>query len=269
MPILSCASLSADGFFAVEFDRAFAMLPAAGYRHVEFNLWPAATIVPEYVRTLRARCDDVGLAVSSVHGEGVTGRQIPWVEAGYLFHMMTVAETLGCRRICFTGGNREESNGALQGFIDVLSSVVSTAEERGIIICLENHAGNTLETIEDYEVICNAIPSPNVGICIDTGHFDASGVSMDDLIDRLGNRVVHLHLKENHGTGTVDFRRFGEGTTDNAHVVERLMELGFEGYMVCELSPQKDRESTVEDLRTAFDMFSAWDHTVSTEGVPQ
>jgi predicted dehydrogenase len=45
--------------------------------------------------------------------------------------------------------------------------------------------------------------------------------------------------------------------------------LGFEGYMVCELSPQKDREFTVEDLRTAFDMFSAWDHTVSAEEVPQ
>jgi hypothetical protein len=42
------------------------------------------------------------------------------------------------------------------------------------------------------------------------------------------------------------------------------MALGFDGYMVCELSPQKDRESTVEDLRTAFDMFSAWDPTVST-----
>jgi hypothetical protein len=48
-----------------------------------------------------------------------------------------------------------------------------------------------------------------------------------------------------------------------------IVGLGFGGYMVCELSPQKDREPTVEDLRTAFDMFSAWDHTLSTEGVPQ
>lgn len=268
MPKLSCATLSADGFFAVSFDRTFEMLPAAGFRWVEFNLWTPECMRPAHVTLLRERSERAGLRVSSVHGMSVTGRTEASVETAYVIHLMSVAETLGCSRICFSGGKRGE-DAALQGIIKVLAAVAPLAEDRGITICLENHAHNTLETIDDYQAICDAIPSPSVGICIDTGHFDASGVDTDALIDRLGDRVVHLHLKENHGVGHVDFRRFGEGTTDNGHVVERMMQRGYDGFMVCELSPQKDRQSTVDDLRTAHDMFRHFEQTPALQGGAQ
>jgi len=142
----------------------------------------------------------------------------------------------------------------------VLEHLAPVAEELGVRVTLENHAENNIENLADYEAILTAITSPAVGICIDTGHFDAADVDMDELIDRLGERVNHIHVKENRGRGKVAFTRFGEGTTDNHHVIRRMLERGFSGCITCELSPQ-ERPSTVEDLRTAYEMFCQYEAT--------
>jgi sugar phosphate isomerase/epimerase len=173
---------------------------------------------------------------------------------------MEAAKRLGAKRIVSSGLSRNEGIAPL---IRSLKALEKPAEDMGVLICLENHKDNTLETIEDYRSIFNEVSSPNVGICIDTGHFDASGVDMDTLIDEFHTRVNHLHLKENKGMGTKQFARFNEGTTNNAHVIERMLSLGYQGYMAVELSPEigevDGRPFTLSDLELPYKMFSPFE----------
>jgi sugar phosphate isomerase/epimerase len=257
---LACATLCAEGFGYHNFAATFEMLPAAGFKHVEFNLWDAATMLPSVGRDLRARCEQAALTPAAVYGHGF-GAESDFDIAKDVAHkvrLMEIARKLGCSRIVATGASRGEGGG-LDRAVRTLEQLLPAADELDMLICLENHAGNTFETVEDYRRICEALSSPRVGICIDTGHFDASAVDMDELIDRLGERVIHLHVKENRGRGRVDFTRFGEGTTDNQHIIERLVERGYRGYITVELSPQQDRPTSVADLRKAYKMFAGFE----------
>ncbi len=130
-----------------------------------------------------------------------------------------------------------------------------------MLICLENHAGANLENIDDYARIFDVIDSSHVGICLDTGQrFDAAGdMDMGALIDRVTLRINHLHLKENHGFGRKEFVRFGQGTTDNHHVVDRMLALGYEGFLTVELSPQEDTSTIPEDIALAKRMFAQYE----------
>ncbi len=256
---LACATLSAEGFEYRNFAATFEMLPAAGFEHVEFNLWDAATMLPSTGRDLRERCERTSLAPAAVYGHGFGAESdfdIPR-DVAHKIRLMEIARDLGCSRIVATGCKRGECGGLARA-IRTLEALLPAAEDLDMLICLENHAGSSFETIEDYARICDAIPSPRVGICLDTGHFDASDVDMDQLIDELGARVLHIHVKENRGRGRVDFTRFGEGTTDNHHIVERLVQLGYSGYITVELSPQSDRPTSVADLRKAYEMFAGF-----------
>ncbi len=256
---LACATLSAEGYDYRDFTATFEMLPAAGFKYVEFNLWEAATMLPSTGRNLRERCARASLIPAAVYGHGF-GAESDFDIAKDVAHkvrLMEIARDLGCSRIVATGCKRGEGGG-LERVIRILEKLVPAAEDLDMLICLENHAGNNLETVEDYARICDAVPSPRVGICVDTGHFDASEVDMDQLIDELGKRVLHLHVKENRGRGRVDFTRFGEGKTDNHHIIERMVQLGYSGYITVELSPQRDRPTSVADLRKAHEMFAGF-----------
>jgi sugar phosphate isomerase/epimerase len=254
---LACATLSAEGFESTDFARTFEMLPAAGFRYVEFNLWDAATMLPSTGRDLLERCRRTSLVPAAVYGHGF-GAESDFDIAKDVAHkvrLMEITRDLGCSRIVATGCKRGEGGG-LERTIRILQELVPAAEDLDMLICLENHAGSNLETVEDYTRVCEAIPSARVGICIDTGHFDASDVDMDQLIGELGERVLHIHVKENRGRGRVGFTRFGEGTTDNHHIVEQMVQRGYSGYITVELSPQSDRPTSVADLRTAYEMFA-------------
>ncbi len=253
---LSCATICTEGFTFQGHGRTFEMLPAAGYRFVEFNLWHAPALTPAYVGELADRCRAAGLRASSVHAPswGIQREGDFAKEVSHKLWMLQVARMLGCDMLSATGLNRGDGGG-LDPVIAELRELLPAAEDMGIRISLENHQNNVIESIEDYEAVFEALPSESLGCCLDTGHFDASGVSMDELIDRIGPRVSHIHVKENRGFGVKHFTRFGEGTTDNAHVIQRMSELGYDGFVVVEISPQPDRPNSLEDLRKPVDMF--------------
>jgi sugar phosphate isomerase/epimerase len=257
---LACATLSCDGFGDNDFVRSFEMLPEAGFKYVEFNCWHPGTLTPSKMRDLRARCERTGLTPCAVYSSGFGGGD-PFAltkDVAHKIRMMEAARELGCRRIVATGPARDQ-NGGLDAVGATLELVAPTAEELDVLVCLENHANNALETIDDYASVLERIPSRQVGVCLDAGHFDASDVDMDELIDRFAERINHIHLKENDGRGAVRFTRFGEGTTDLQHVVERMIEAGYEGFLTVELAPHEGREATLEDIMTPLRMFRRYE----------
>ena len=213
------------------------------------------------IRSLKERCENTGLSAMAIHLNGGLGGETCKDFCHKLWAMQAIRE-LGGRRIVTSGAARGQ-DGGIEGVIRALKALVPAAEDLDVLICLENHCQNNLETIEDYRRVFDAIPSPYVGLCIDTGHFDASGVDMDALTEEFSERVNHIHLKENLGVGEKKFVRFGEGTTDNRRVVHNMIARGYEGYLSIELSPEigehDGRPFTTADLELPYKMFSPYE----------
>lgn len=246
---VAAATICFDAFEDTDFIYSFSNLAACGYRYVEFNAWFPQNLTFTKARDLKRRCEQTGLVPAVLHGNGfgATDRNSLSKDIAHKLRMLEMAQEIGCRRICCTGSKRGTDGGLLH-IIRVLQEIMPAAKELDILVCLENHADNNLESIADYETILDAVDCPMLGICLDDGHFDASGVDMAQLIDRLGSKINHVHVKENKGVGKVDFVRFGEGTTNHAGVLSQLYRKGYDGFVTIEISPKPERPTTREDM---------------------
>ena len=267
---LACATISCDGFDDNDFRHSFAIMPAVGFKYIEFNAWYPTDVTPRKMAELKQRCADHNLLPACLHGMGF-GADNPRdlsKDVAHKLRFVDAALEIGCRRISFTGAGRGKQGG-LDAIITVLRELAPVAEEKDVLVCLENHADNNLENIEDYARIFDVIDSSHVGICLDTGHFDAAAVDMDQLIDTFQRKINHIHVKENKGFGVKEFVRFGQGTTDNFHVVDRMLALGYEGFITVELSPQADTSTIADDLRLAKQMFAKYETDPAPAGARQ
>ena len=256
---LSCSTVSCDGFVDNHFNKTFEVAPQAGFKYVEFNCWHPSDLTPQSIRRMKQRCQEVGLTPISVYGSSFGANSAFEVskDVCHKLRMIEAALELGVRRIVATGEGRGQQGG-LDEIIKVLEQITPVAQDNDVLICLENHAQNNLETIEDYQRVFAALPSPNLGLCIDTGHFDGSGISLDDVVDCLHARVNHIHVKEAVSKGVPTFVRFGQGVTDNNRLIERMLAHGYQGYISVELAIE-DKSNLINDLKVPYNLFSKYE----------
>lgn len=259
---LAIATICTDGFVNQHHEPAMEFIPQFGFRNVELNLWYPEHIRPAYTRQLKSRCADAGLRPISVQGTGFAaqgGRDGIIKDVSHKLLLMQYARDLDCRIVKFTGAKRG-TQGGLDAIIEVCKEIAPAAEELGVLVTLENHAGNNLETIEDYDKVFSAIASSNIGLCLDTGHFEGVGIRLSDVIQRLHSRTLHVDLKDcrEFGKGH-DTVPFGEGTTDFDAFLTQLTATGFQGYLVIEQAWSEPQGEWKRDLTAAHDRFQKWE----------
>ena len=256
---LALSTVSGDGFVDNHFNATLDIAPKIGFKYIEFNCWHASDLTPANIKNLKRRCSDLGLTPISVYGGsfGFSGWSDVGKDVGHKIRMIEAALELGCYRIVATGAARGQMGG-VPGVIKTLEQITPFAEACGVLICLENHANNNLEFIEDYDAIFTAIPSPNVGLCVDTGHFEGSKVSLDEVADHFAGKINHIHVKEATAWGVPRFVRFGEGVTDNNRLVERVLAHGFDGFISVELAIE-DKSNLLNDLKKPYEMFARYE----------
>jgi len=152
--------------------------------------------------------------------------------------------------------------------VDVLRQLGDAAAEAGTTIGLENWRYPA--DPDEHGTLLEAVDHPAVGATLDVGHiaywFQRDGVTrladeyaimeyhrrLHALIDRIGPRIVHVHLHDVRAADLQDHRGVGRGVLDFAAIFNRLDELSFDGLILLELGepdyPAAVRES-VERLR--------------------
>jgi sugar phosphate isomerase/epimerase len=216
---------------------AIEQLPKLGQRYVDLNLWDAGLFTDAaWLRGLKRRLDDAGLAVSSLQGAGRFGDPDP-AEADRQVELrkwgIEAAHVFGCDVIAASGPRREGSR--IEDVIAFLEEFAPVAEASGVRHALEPHWQNRIEDVEDYRAIFAAVPSPVYGIALDTGHLYAAGASIDAVLDAFVGRVQVLHLKDADRPASHDFAPFGRGEIDNRAIIRRCAAAGFDGFAVLEL----------------------------------
>ncbi|MDA7680448.1 sugar phosphate isomerase/epimerase [bacterium] len=258
---LAIATICCDGFANKHHGPSFDLLPLTKFKNVEFNLWYPDTITPKYIASIKNRCDRTGLIPISLQGSGFGGEGNNGIikDLSHKLSLMHHCEQLGCRRVKFTG-SRRGTQGGLDSIITVLKELAPAAEDMGILILLENHANNVLERIGDYETIFDQIDSPNVGLCLDTGHFEGVDISLNDVLEKFHSRTLHVDLKDcrKRGAGH-DTVVFGQGVTDFDRFLKQLVAYGYSGYLVIEQAWREPKKPLLQNLRAAYDQFQTYE----------
>ena len=131
--------------------------------------------------------------------------------------------------------------------IDGIQQCLGKAEECGVVLGLENHWG-LARTPEGLLRIANAIPSPWLGVLMDTGNF------LEDpypKLEQIAPRTVFVQAKTYYGGGewyTLDL--------DYGRIADILARVGYHGYVSLEFEGKENAETGVpkslEVLRKAF-----------------
>lgn len=104
--------------------------------------------------------------------------------------------------------------------------------------------------VESFDEICRLFDRARCGLLIDTGHAAATGFDYAKLIDRFGDLVTHIHLKDvrtdrlarvrredlsfNAGVRAGMFTVPGDGQVDFAPMVNFVKTSGYRGWLVVE-----------------------------------
>jgi len=131
--------------------------------------------------------------------------------------------------------------------IDGIQRCLAKAEECGVILGLENHWG-LARTPEGLLRIINAIPSPWLGVLMDTGNF------LEDPYDKLrqiASKTIFVQAKTYPGDGewytlSLDYKR----------IAKILAEVNYSGFVSLEMEGKQDPDiavpNSIKMLRQAF-----------------
>ncbi len=157
-----------------------------------------------------------------------------------LIKAIEMAEYLGCPQVRAFGGSVPEGvskDKAFQWCVDSFKEVMPVAEDKGVVVGLENHGGVTM-TSSDVIAILDAVDSDWLGVNMDTNNFPKEDrySHMKNVIDR----IVQIHAKileidEERGDLTIDYDR----------VLSMARDAGFNGFVSIEYEGKEDAWSAV------------------------
>lgn len=131
--------------------------------------------------------------------------------------------------------------------------LIEALDKYDLHLAIENHFEVTAE--EHLDKI-ESLHSHRVGLAVDTGWYGTQGVDPVEAIHLLGDRVMHIHLKDIHepnikkpGITLVDMGhescKLGDGIIDIKSCLEALDEINYTGPVAIEHEPE-DRDPALD-----------------------
>ncbi len=164
----------------------------------------------------------------------VLGRALPdhdrSIQAGRRF--VDLADDIECpcvRVFGFESHAGETREKTVERVVERLRLVLAAAAKRRVGIVLEN--GGSFARAEHLAEILGACDSPWLGACYNIAVGAEAGDRVEDGIDLLADRLWTVKLKDLRGREPVEI---ADGETPLARGVKRLVDAGFDGWLVVE-----------------------------------
>jgi len=164
------------------------LMSEAGYYHT-------VSLFDDPYRMRRA-VEKAGLKLSGLQAHGPLGR--PEVHGEYLKMAIRYAAECGAPVVNTDEGIKAAWTTEDEDFVLIrytLHEAAAVAEPRGVLIGLECHAQYS-RTPEGLDRIYNLVRSPAIGINLDTGNAYLAGQDPYAWLERVVDRLVHVHAKD-------------------------------------------------------------------------
>ena len=131
--------------------------------------------------------------------------------------------------------------------VEFITDMVEMAESLGVNVCLENMMPRNGFGVEISELEMLFWRFPSLQLTLDTGHanlVERGEAYLHELVKRLGNRLGHVHLSDNHGHYD-EHLTLGSGTIKFKSLAVALKECGYDGTVTFEVFDE-DRQLLVK-----------------------
>lgn len=156
------------------------------------------------------------------------------------------------------------------GMLRAIENVATIAEDFGLRAVVHHHAGSYLEYEDEVDRFLN---DSDLGLCLDTGHLAYAGMVAHEAIERYGDRVAHVHLKDVDASVLERVRRerigfwdavssgvfcpLGRGIVDLSAVMHALDAVSYKGFATIEQDRTPGAGSPLKDLAESVAALSA------------
>lgn len=237
--------------FEEALDQIFAQVRAAGYAGVELPLALVGT--PERAQRVGELLTRHELDLPSVYAGGplhdAAGDDTVWD----VLEQLAEAKLLGVRALTFNPAperERAKTDQELAAQTRLLDHLGSQLQGRNVQLALHFHAPELRDGGRELWADLDRTNPANVGLCLDADWAWRGGVEPLRLLERYGERVVSLHLRD--ASGGTWAQALGEGGHAYGPLIERLRALQFADWANVELAYEEGMvwtRSVEENLR--------------------
>lgn len=216
---------------------AFELAAKLGYDGVEVMVWNDP--VSQDVEALRRLSDAHRMPILAVHAPCLLITQRVWTTDPWtkLVRARAAAEKLGADTVVVHPPFRWQRQYARE-FVEGINRMAG-----------ETHVRFAVENMypwryRDREMLAYA-PGWDVTeeayrhFTIDLSHVSTSRIDAFEMVDRMGDRLAHVHLADGAGSGKDEHLIPGRGTQPCAALLERLARTGFTGHVVLEVNTRR------------------------------
>jgi sugar phosphate isomerase/epimerase len=235
-------SMSTASAYPESCARAFELASRLGYDGVEVMVWTDP--VSQDASALRRLSDHYRLPIVSVHAPTllITQRVFgsdPWPK---LERSCEVAAAVGARTVVVHPPFRWQREYAR----DFVTGIRELEDRTGLRLAVENmfpwRAGG--REILAYLPGWDPTGFDYRNVTMDLSHTATAGSDALAMADRLGRRLVHLHLTDGLGSNKDEHLVPGRGTQPCAELLERLADEDWAGEVIVEISTRRAGSST-------------------------
>ena len=240
---IGCAAYSYRQYFedgSMTYESFLEECHHAGLDGAELTLYWIPTIEPSYLKKLRRSALSHGLAISSVGTR--SNFSLPTVEergrqAADVGKWINVAYELGSPCLRIFGGLVPEGSTVKQAVdwaIEGMKLCVKDAEDKGVVLALENHGGTTGRADDTIRIV-EEVNSEWLRINLDLGNYSENPY---DEIRRSLPYTVHAHAKVSTTFG-------GKAKLDYDKIKPLLDAEGYNGFLSIEYEEPEDPKTGV------------------------
>ena len=243
---IGCAAYSYRQYFqdgSMTYESFLEECYRSGLDGAELTLYYMPAIESSYLKKLRRLALSYGLAISSVGTR--SNFSLPTAEerqkqAAEVHKWIDVAHELGSPCLRIFGGLVPEGytvKQAVDWAIEGLKLCVKDAEDRGVVLALENHGGTTGRADDTIRIV-DEVNSEWLRINLDLGNYS------EDLYDGIRGTIpytVHAHAKVSTTFG-------GKMKLDYAKIKSLLQAGGYNGFLSIEYEEAEDPKTGVPEF---------------------
>jgi sugar phosphate isomerase/epimerase len=181
------------------------------------------------------------------------------IQLQHIIDSVNIADLYGAKAVRVFSGSLHEGVSFEQGqrwIIEGLKAAAEYAGKKNIMLCLENH-GLFAGKADQVQMIIGEVNSPALRSTFDTGNFILVDENPNDALEQLNTMIAHVHCKDFikveeiiqgetyvslsgiRYAGTV----IGEGSVALDHLLGRLLEIGYDGWITVEFEGNEEQKS--------------------------
>src|SRR5205085_3770055 len=113
------------------------------------------------------------------------------------------------------GGSSDQWEQLKDLIVERVAETVALSAERGVVVALEPHSGQAVDTPQRMLYVIEHVSSPYCRVNFDISHFNVYGMPIEETIPLLAPHTEHTHIKDERGRfPNHEFLIPGEGDFD-------------------------------------------------------